>query len=186
MGGSLNENEVNDLLNIPLYRNKIVNFVETGTYKGESTMVFDKKIKNVYTIEICEELYNTTKAHCESKGFTNIEFVLGDSIVQLEPIMKKVESSEGGSIYFIDAHISGSDSGWNQKNRVPVFEELEVILRHKLKPSIFIIDDLRLWKNSVWDWSHITNKKLLDYFKEKGVNVWASYEKEDRFYILTS
>lgn len=96
-----------------------------------------------------------------------------------------MDKLEGGSIYFIDAHISGSDSGWNQTDRVPVFEELNVILSYKLKPSIFIIDDLRLWKNNIWDWSHITNEKLLSFFQEKGVNVWTSYEKNDRFFILT-
>lgn len=182
MGGSLTEDEFNELLQNPMYRDQIVNFVETGTYKGESTMIASKKVKNVYTIEICQELYENTKRYLQSKGYSNIEFILGDSITQLPSIMDKLE---GGSIYFIDAHISGSDSGWNQTDRVPVFEELNVILSYKLKPSIFIIDDLRLWKNNIWDWSHITNEKLLSFFQEKGVNVWTSYEKNDRFFILT-
>jgi len=185
MGGSLNDNEIDELLNMPVYRDQIVNFVETGTYKGVSTMAAAKKIKNVYTIEICKELYETTKQDVLSKGFTNIEFIFGDSITELPSIMEKISKTNGGSIYFIDAHASGGDSSWNFKNRVPIFEELELILNYKIKPSIFIIDDLRLWKNNTWDWCHISNEKLLSFFNEKGVKVWMSYEKNDRFYILT-
>ena len=185
MGGSLNDDEINEILDMPVYKGQILNFVETGTYRGVSTMVAAQKIKNVYTIEICQELYESTKNDLLSKGFTNIEFIFGDSLTELPSIMDKINETDGGAIYFIDAHISGSDSGWNNTNRVPIFEELDIILSYKIKPSVFIIDDLRLWKNNTWDWAHVTNEKLLSFFSERGVNVSTSYEKDDRFYILT-
>lgn len=185
MGGSLTENEIDDILTNPVYKDQIGNFVETGTYKGESTMVCAKMIKNVYTIEICEELYHSTKNDLLSKGYTNIEFILGDSLVELDGIMKKVEENNMGSIFFIDAHISGMDSSWNKVERVPLVQELNIILKYKIKPSVFIIDDLRLWKQKCWDWSHITNEVILSQFEKHKVNVWMSFEKDDRFYILT-
>ena len=51
MGGSLKETEIiNCVKQIdPKYKN-IKNFVETGTYKADSTIIASKHFENVYTI----------------------------------------------------------------------------------------------------------------------------------------
>lgn len=184
MGGSLIEQELEDIKKRGAPYSEIENFVETGTYKGDSTIIAAKHFKNVYTIEIFEPLYTETKERCEKEGINNIEFNLGDSLECLPNICKKTR--ENGAIYFIDAHISGGDSGWNGTNRVPLFEEIDIVISEPIGPSVFILDDLRLWKTiKAWDWSHITNENIIEKFKSKGISLLSYFEKDDRFYIFT-
>lgn len=177
MGGPLLEEEI---IEVKKHGN-IDNFVETGTYKGDTSIMASKYFKRVYTIEIYHNLYMHSMSKALNMGIYNINFYNGDSINILKNIVPTIM---GGAVYFIDAHISGSDSSWNGKDRVPIYKELESIFTHKLKPSVFIVDDLRLWKNKVWDWAHITNEKLLDFIRQKGYKITKSYEKNDRFFIF--
>ena len=108
---------------------------------------------------------------------------MGDSLSQLKHITPKVSD---GCVYFIDAHISGCDSSWNNHIRVPLIEELDIILSNNIGPSVFIFDDVRLWKtNQAHDWSHISNDLILSKFELKNIQVFTSYEKDDRFYVFT-
>jgi hypothetical protein len=185
MGGSLKETEIiNCIKQIdPKYKN-IKNFVETGTYKADSTIMASKHFENVYTIEIFEQLYEESKTRAKNEGITNITFYLGDSLDKLKEITPKVLD---GAVFFIDAHISGHDSGWNGTTRVPIFEELDIILSNPdLGPSVFIVDDLRLWKTiKAWDWAHITNESIIQKFKDKNIKVSLQFENDDRFYVFT-
>ena len=139
MGGSLKQEEIQEIKDHGYPYTEIKNFVETGTYKADSTIIAAKNFDNVYTIEIFEPLY-----------------------------------------------ISGCDSGWNGTIRVPLIEELDIILSYKLGPSVFIFDDLRLWKTiKAWDWEHITNEFLVQKFKDKDIKLLSYFEKDDRFYIYT-
>ena len=88
-------------------------------------------------------------------------------------------------IFFLDAHLSGQDTNWNQVERVPLLDELDIILSFPLKSSIFIINDVRLWKQQVWDWAHITNHKILTLFTKRNIELHSFYEKNDKFYIRT-
>lgn len=183
MGGSLTEQEISNIKNKDdIYKN-IKNFVETGTYKGDTTIIASKMFENVYTIEIFQPLYYESKLRALNENLNNIVFLLGDSLTELPIIMPKVLD---GAVFFIDAHISGSDSGWNDKIRVPLIEELDIILSHKIGPSVFIFDDLRLWKTvKAWDWTHITNEHILEKIKNKGIEIFSAYESDDRFFVFT-
>ena len=113
----------------------------------------------------------------------NINFYLGDSLDCLPEIALKVRT---GAIYFIDAHISGGDSSWNGKNRVPLIEELDIIISEPIGPSVFILDDLRLWKTiKAWDWEHITNESIIKKLKDKGIKIASYFEQNDRFFVFT-
>ena len=182
MGGSLKQEELQDIKNRGEPYNNIKNFVETGTYKGDSTLIAAAEYEHVYTIEIFEPLFLESKQRAENEGVNNITFLLGDSTDQLSNIIPNVLD---GAVFFIDAHISGGDSGWNGKIRVPLIEELDIILSYDIGPSVFIFDDLRLWKDKVWDWSHITNEFIIEKFKLKGIRLSSFFEKEDRFYVFT-
>lgn len=183
MGGSLKQEEIQEIKDHGYPYTEIKNFVETGTYKADSTIIAAKNFDNVYTIEIFEPLYNESRERVSNEGIQNITFLLGDSLEQLPNIMPKVTD---GAVFFIDAHISGADSGWNGKIRVPLVEELDIILSHNLGPSVFIFDDLRLWKTiKAWDWEHITNDFLVQKFKDKNIKLLSYFEKDDRFYVYT-
>jgi hypothetical protein len=53
-------------------------------------------------------------------------------------------------LFSLYANQSGVDGSWNQKERVPILSELAIMLDSKVGPSVFIINDLRLWKHGVW------------------------------------
>ena len=192
MGGNLTEQEIDDCKNHKNYKN-IQNFVESGTYKADTTLEAAKKFENVFTIEIVETLFKNAVLRAEGKlppdplltgtavQVQNINFSLGDSVEMLKLITPQVTD---GAVFFIDAHQSGHDTSNNGK-WVPLIEELEVILSHKLKHSVFIFDDVRLWKQKCWDWAHIDNNIILQHFAKHKYNVFQSYEKNDRFYVFT-
>jgi len=183
MGGSLSEEEVRNIKQHERYRN-IKYFIESGTYKGDTTFIASKFYEKVITIELHENLYRETVEKARQKNIENITFLLGDSVDLFENISKFI--GDNGAVFFLDAHISGFDSTWNNKQRVPIYEEINNILKSRIGPSIFIIDDVRLWKNTpeAWDWKHITNDGILQHFINHGYKIIDSYEKDDRFYIF--
>lgn len=183
MGGSLKQEELQEIKNRGNPYSNIKNFVETGTYKADSTIAAAKIFENVYTIEVYEPLYTSSKLRAENENINNINFYLGDSLEKLKEIIPLVTD---GAVFFIDAHISGNDSGWNGQNRVPLIEEIDIILTQDIGPSVFIVDDLRLWKtDKAWDWAHITNEFIVEKFKKKNIKISSYFEKNDRFFIFT-
>ena len=181
MGGSLQYSEIQKVTTNAKHK-YIKYFVETGTYIGDTTMMAAKHYKHVHTIEIHETLHEQSKNRAKEEGVENITFHLGDSLEILPKIIPEVKE---GAVYFLDAHISGSDSSWNGTLRVPIMEELDIILLHKIGPSVIIIDDLRLWKQKTWDWAHITTERILLKFTEHKVRINSFLEYNDRLYILT-
>ena len=185
MGGSLTYDEIHNATKGRKH-SYIKNFVETGTYMADTTLLAAKHYDNVFTTEIDTRRYEQSKKRAEDEGVTNIDFLFGDSIELLETIAPQVTD---GAIFFIDAHISGSDSGWNGKIRVPLMEELSVILKHKIGPSVFILDDIRFWKGhekEAWDWSDISTEKVVKLFIDNGYDIATYYESNDRFFVLTN
>jgi hypothetical protein len=181
MGGSLEFEEITDSIGLRPEYLSIRNFVETGTYKGDTSIMASKHFHNVYTTEIVPALHEESKKKAEEAGVKNITFLLGDSVKLLGEIMPKVSE---GAVFFLDAHQSGGDTSNNGKN-VPLYEELDVILSFPLGKSLFIIDDVRLWKQKCWDWAHITNTELVKRFSDKGRKVHSYFEKNDRFFIVS-
>lgn len=180
MGGSLKFEEFSPYLKWGSYKN-IKSFVETGTYKAETTLMVAKHFETVYTTEIVPELHNISKKKAVEQKVTNVEFLLGDSVELLKEITPKVLE---GAVFFLDAHQSGGDTSNNGKNHVPLLQELDVILSHKVKPSIYIVDDLRLF-DRYWDWKGITIDTIVDKFAEHGHNIDSYFISNDRFYVLT-
>lgn len=194
MGGSLTENEILEYKKSEKHQN-IKNFVETGTYQGETTRLVSNYFDNVYTIEIMETLFRNSiissgGEHRIPNGplikgtivnVYNMNFMYGDSVEMLKVITPLVKD---GSIFFIDAHQSGCDTG-NNGTWVPLMEELEIILSTRLGPSIFIFDDVRLWKQKFWDWAHIDENRIFQIFEKFNYTIEKSYELNDRFWIFT-
>lgn len=184
MGGSLKYEEILDIYRkYPAFKH-ITNFIETGTYKGDTSLMAAEHFDKVFTMEIVEELYKGSKERAAKEGVKNISFYLGDSLVCLPKILPEVKE---GAVFFIDAHQSGPDTSNNKKQLVPLFEELDIILSEELGPSVFIFDDVRFWegqKNPAWDWAHISDKKILERFEGKK-HVIDSFISNDRFFVAT-
>lgn len=181
MGGSLPEHEIYDILELcQLTPKEITTFIETGTYKADTTLEAAKIFENVYSIELVEQLYNESK--CKCKGVEHISLFLGNTLELLPKIIDTIDDT--GMMFFIDAHQSGSDTSHIGKN-VPCLEELDIILSTipKEAKGIFIIDDLRLF-DAYWDWKGINLITIEDVFKKYGRAIQKKLIRNDRFILM--
>jgi hypothetical protein len=110
-------------------------FVETGTYLGGTSIWASKHFDEVHTIEISEEIYNSTSK--KYKDVKNVFFYLGDSKNVLPEIMPKIKSS---AVFWLDGHWCGRNTG-GKNNECPIFDELNQAI--KVENPVILIDDLR-------------------------------------------
>lgn len=154
-------------------------FVETGTYKGDTTRAAARVFDHVYTMEIVEDLYINSKRQSDKEGYVNITYYHDDSCNVLGKICRDLD---GSAMFLIDAHISGSDTSHNGKC-VPLLDELDLIIKNCRYPSIFVVDDLRFFNTNLkpWDWEEISIDTILSKFAGKEVDVHFAYN--DRYII---
>jgi len=119
---------------------QIRNFIETGTYLGETTEWASGNFEKVYSFEAAESLYKKTKERLSA--IRNIQFILGESDKELNKI-----SISDPAIFWLDAHYS---EGETFNGEVPLLKELEIINNWDIE-SYILIDDARLilgkWQN---------------------------------------
>jgi hypothetical protein len=117
---------------------RVQNFVETGTYYGDTSIWASNIFKNVFTIENSVELHNQTAN--KYRETDNIEFLLGDSRTRLKETLEKLEEP---TLVWLDAHWSG-DSTYGEMDQCPILEEIGII--NSLQPNLYLfIDDARLF-----------------------------------------
>jgi hypothetical protein len=179
MGGSLQLNELFE--DIPEDMRKV--FIETGTYKGETCRLVSPHFEKVRTIEIFEPLYHEALASFKAwdGAYDNIQAHLGDSV---DVLPRLYDDYKDGAVFYIDAHVSGWDSSHNPQHPVPLLKEIQVINKKPLGPSLFIVDDLRLWKNGDWGEWGISSAGICSQFRPGQIK--KAYEKNDRYWIFTN
>ena len=79
----------------------IQNFIETGTYMGDTTEWASKHFKHVETVEAYEKIYTETST--KLAHLKNIQFHLGDSS---ELLPKIIEGLRGPSLFFFWMHMN--------------------------------------------------------------------------------
>tara|TARA_B100001094_G_scaffold333314_1_gene410610 strand:- start:142 stop:672 length:531 start_codon:yes stop_codon:yes gene_type:complete len=152
------------------------NFIETGSYMGSTIDNIKNNFKNIYTIELNENLYNYCKKKFENDK--NINCLKGESYIKLQEILKDINND---TIFFLDGHYSGNETSKGIED-VPLLRELEVINKNFKNKGIIIIDDLRLFgSNGNEDWSKITKKNILE--KIDNIKFNLTIEKYDKFVI---
>lgn len=114
-------------LNVP-------NFVETGTYMGNTSIWAASFFKNVYTIEISPEFSKAASQRPDAKA--NIKFIVGNSETEMP---KLVDELAGPALFWLDGHWCMNAGG--KDHECPLIEELIAI--SKKQDSIILIDDAR-------------------------------------------
>lgn len=141
-------------------------FIETGTFVGETIFALEPHFEKLYTIEFSEKYYNNTK---NAYHGNKINFILGDSSLVFETLLPTITEK---SIFFLDGHWSGGDTGCSSKH-CPLNEEITHINNLFQHDAIIIIDDFRLFgldKSSGKlneDWSQINKDNLINILKSR-------------------
>ena len=113
------------------------NFVETGTFKGDTIIWAASIFKNAYTIEINEAM--SKQASQRSDALSNIHFLTGNS----KDVLKQLTTTlTDKTIFWLDGHYSGEGTG-GEERECPVMEELDSI--KVLQESFILIDDARFF-----------------------------------------
>lgn len=114
-------------------------FIETGTYLGDTIDSVVNQFDKIYSIELDKKLYRRAKRLFAKDK--NVKLIFGDSGIKIRKILTEIKEP---ALFWLDAHYSGTGTAREKKDS-PVSQELRVILNHKIKNHIILIDDARLF-----------------------------------------
>jgi len=113
----------------------IRNFVETGTFKGNTSFWAAAHFENVYTIEIDPAISKSTSSRPDCPG--NIEFFTGNSKDVLPGLVTRLS---GPAVFWLDGHwCNVTEIGKDME--CPLMDEIRAL--HQFKDSVILIDDAR-------------------------------------------
>jgi hypothetical protein len=116
----------------------IATFIETGTYRGNTTRWASRHFASVYTMEQAEGLYQEHNQELRALG--NVEPLFGDSKTLLPQVMAQV--GDRPAIFWLDGHWSGGETA-GENDQCPLLAELQTLKnRHG---DIILIDDASLF-----------------------------------------
>ena len=113
-------------------------FIETGTFKGDTTSWAAKNFKKVITVEYSSVFYEAALKNLSK--FQNIKCFFGSSPARLPEILSQLNTP---SIFWLDAHWCGG-STYGAGDECPLLDEISLIIERPEK-HIIIIDDARLF-----------------------------------------
>jgi hypothetical protein len=111
--------------------------VETGTFRGDMVRALRSAFREIYTIELGQELY--AEAQRVFAPFPHIHVLPGDSTKVLRDVLSRIEEP---CLFWLDAHYSGKGTAWAD-HETPVWGELDCIFSHAVKGHVILIDDAR-------------------------------------------
>lgn len=114
-------------------------FIETGTYAGDMVAKLKNNFKKIISIEINKSLAQRARRKFSHKG--NVRIIQGDSAEILKKELPKINKP---AIFWLDAHCSGGVTSMGDLE-TPVKQELELILKHKIKDHVILLDDVDLF-----------------------------------------
>lgn len=112
--------------------------VETGTYLGDMVESQLNNFKQIYSIELSENLYKDAVERFKKNN--NVKIIQGDSGFILKDLVKELKEPV---LFWLDGHYSAGVTAKADKD-TPVLEELRSILKSEFNHGI-LIDDARLF-----------------------------------------
>lgn len=120
-------------------------FVETGTYKGDGVQkALDAGFETVHSMELHFPLYH--RAMVRFGNNPNVKIWYGDTSKHFAGMIASLNQP---TTFWLDSHVSGSDSGYNPECPHPLMKELEIVARHPVAGHTILMDDRRFFEN---DW----------------------------------
>ena len=113
-------------------------FVETGTYRGNTAAWAAKVFDRVTTIELSPKYHEAALARFQP--YRNVRALQGNSAVTLRDI---IPSLSHPSVFWLDAHWSGLDTA-GQESECPLLDELAAI-NASSAAHVVLVDDARLF-----------------------------------------
>jgi hypothetical protein len=127
---------------------KCISFIETGTFLGDTIERLKYEFKQLYSIELSEELASNAQRRFENEA--HIRIYQGDSGELIEKIFEQAQTPV---LFWLDGHYSGTCIGDNQIIKTakgslitPILKELDAILSNGgIQNNVILIDDARLF-----------------------------------------
>lgn len=119
-------------------QNHVSNFVETGTFLGDTVAFVRKHFKNVTSVELSHEL--ASAARRRFKRNANVRIIHANSAHAIADI---VSSTSEATLFFLDGHYSGGFTARANED-TPIVDELRAIFGDQSGSShVILIDDAR-------------------------------------------
>ena len=111
-------------------------FIETGTYKGDTTRALRQRFEKLWTIELDNILFE--KASMKLNPYSNIVVLHGDSSEVLKQIIPVLDRP---ALFWLDGHYSGEGTAKGSV-AAPLLEELNIIKKSAIVGHVIAIDDI--------------------------------------------
>jgi hypothetical protein len=124
-------------------------FIETGVGVGAGVQrALDAGFRRIVSIEAYPEVLELARQ--KFAGDSRVEFVLGDSTVELERVLAGVAEP---ALFWLDAHFRWWPGSAGLANPCPLLIELEAISRHPIKTHTILVDDIfTVFESSIPQW----------------------------------
>lgn len=132
--GQLNAEPLAGFVRFLQARYGLSTFVETGTFRGDTTEFATRLFPHVVSIELDPGCHQAASARLQG---TNAQLLLGDSRRRLPPV---VDALAGPALFWLDGHAGGGFHG--TEDDCPLLEEVQAIAASPFEHFI-LIDDAR-------------------------------------------
>lgn len=119
-------------------------FVETGTFRGDTSAEMEPYVDRVITIELAPDL--AARARERFAASTNVRVLEGDSGKVLPELLPDLDAP---ALFWLDGHYSGGITARGDED-TPVRAELAAILEHDLAGHVILIDDAREFRGGAY------------------------------------
>lgn len=134
-------------------------FVETGTFKAQTTIAMAPSFERVFSIELEPNL--AAAAQTIFSQSRHVKIIHGDSGIELPKILAELKER---CLFWLDGHNCGPQTGMSATfGPTPIVPELRAIFAHPIKDHVIIIDDQRFFTG---EWGYPTIENVLMFVNQ--------------------